>query len=77
MVKKKKQLDNPEKYRCFKVPITAILHKDTNIAQRNMLFHELTKSLLNRICYYDYGFYKNIIMILLFLKLQRILFLWR
>ena len=35
--KKKKQQDNPEKYRCFKVPITAISHKDNDIAQRNMM----------------------------------------
>lgn len=36
MVKKKKHQDNPEKYRCIKVPITNILHKDTTIAERNM-----------------------------------------
>ena len=37
MVKKKKLHDNPDKYRCFKVPTTAILHKDKIIAERNMI----------------------------------------
>ena len=37
MVKKKKQQDNTDKYRCFKVPITAILHKDKTISERNMM----------------------------------------
>ena len=49
MVKKKKQPDNPEKYRCFKVPITAILHKDTNIAQRNMMILQDAISRANKI----------------------------
>jgi hypothetical protein len=49
MVKKKKQPDNAEKYRCFKVPITAILHKDTNIAQRNMMILQDAISRTNKI----------------------------
>jgi hypothetical protein len=49
MVKKKKQQDNPEKYRCFKVPITAILHKDNDIAQRNMMILQDAISRANKI----------------------------
>jgi hypothetical protein len=33
MKKKKKQNDTPEKYRCLKVPITAILHNDIVVAE--------------------------------------------
>lgn len=36
MVKKKKSVEHPEKYRCLKVPITAILHGDSEVAERNM-----------------------------------------
>jgi len=36
MVKKKKSLEPTEKYRCLKVPITAILHDDSKVAERNM-----------------------------------------
>lgn len=36
MVKKKKSVEHPEKYRCLKVPITAILHDDSKVAERNM-----------------------------------------
>ena len=49
MVKKKKLQDNPDKYRCFKVPITAILHKDTNIAQQNMMILQDAISRANKI----------------------------
>ena len=36
MVKKKKSVEHPDKYRCLKVPITAILHGDSKVAERNM-----------------------------------------
>ena len=36
MVKKKKSVEHPDKYRCLKVPITAILHDDSEVAERNM-----------------------------------------
>ena len=36
MVKKKKSVEHPDKYRCLKVPITAILHGDSMVAERNM-----------------------------------------
>jgi uncharacterized ubiquitin-like protein YukD len=49
MAKKKKQQDNPEKYRCFKVPITAILHKDNDIAQRNITILQDAISRANKI----------------------------
>uniref|UniRef100_A0A6C0H297 Uncharacterized protein n=1 Tax=viral metagenome TaxID=1070528 RepID=A0A6C0H297_9ZZZZ len=49
MAKKKKQQDNPEKYRCFKVPITAILHKDNDIAKRNMMILQDAISRANKI----------------------------
>ena len=34
--KKKKSVEHPDKYRCLKVPITAILHSDRKIAKQNM-----------------------------------------
>ncbi len=37
MIKKKKKQDDPDKYRCFKVPITSILHKDNDVVERNMM----------------------------------------
>jgi hypothetical protein len=37
MKKKKKQNEDIEKYRCVKVPITAILHYDNNVANQNMM----------------------------------------
>ena len=49
MAKKKKQQDNPEKYRCLKVPITAILHKDNDIAKRNMAILQDAISRANKI----------------------------
>ena len=36
MVKKKKSVEHPDKYRCLKVPITAILHGSSMVAERNM-----------------------------------------
>ena len=48
MVKKKKQ-DNPDKYRCFKVPITAILHQDNTIAERNIMTLQDAISRANKI----------------------------
>ena len=49
MVKKKKQNDTPEKYRCLKVPITAILHHDNDVAQRNMAILQDAISRANKI----------------------------
>ena len=49
MVKKKKQQDNPDKYRCFKVPITAILHEDNTIAERNIMILQDAISRANKI----------------------------
>ena len=34
--KKKKQNEDIEKYRCLKVPISAILHKDNDVAEKNI-----------------------------------------
>jgi len=49
MKKKKKQNDDNEKYRCFKVPITSILHSDTDIAERNMTILQDAISRANKI----------------------------
>jgi hypothetical protein len=49
MVKKKKQQNNLDKYRCFKVPITAILHEDNTIAERNMMTLQDAISRANKI----------------------------